>query len=174
LTGVSAYHAHRLRVLHLPIPALTSILSLFLPILQAVFSLRLSISSSAFATTALDAAYSLSTLDVLLIGLATFQASPEILSCTLDTQWAAWFQTKHDRPIRDIQNMLECCGLHSTRDRAFPFPDRTHTANACVEAYSRDAACGTQWMGRARGALMFFAGLGVVGLVLKVWFCCLS
>ncbi|OKO91123.1 hypothetical protein PENSUB_13112 [Penicillium subrubescens] len=53
-----------------------------------------------------------------------------ILSCNLDQQWQGFFQSKNSHAIRSIQDELQCCGLKSLHDRAWPFKDQSHGDNA--------------------------------------------
>lgn len=60
---------------------------------------------------------------------------------------------------------FECCGFISTRDRAYPFPDAQHTANACVEQYSYTSPCAPALEAAThQAALTFF--LTLLGVIL--------
>lgn len=75
----------------------------------------------------------------------THMIPPNDLSCHLERQWSWLFSNKNADVIRRIQDRHQCCGLHSVRDRAWPFPDRSHTAAACLEAFGRQRSCFGGW-----------------------------
>ena len=77
------------------------------------------------------------------------------------------FVHKNERAIRAIQDALECCGLRSLRDDAWPFPGDGRGAGACVEMYGRTRACEGPWMGRSRMVLGTAVGIAVVMVVGK-------
>jgi hypothetical protein len=109
----------------------------------------------------------LSTLDGILIALAGSDLRPRVQQCLLGDRWAGAFHAKNEGLIRALQEALQCCGLRSSRDRAWPFPDRTHAADACVVRYGYDRSCEALWMQRERGVLVGMVAVGVVGLVVK-------
>ncbi|KAH6688507.1 tetraspanin [Plectosphaerella plurivora] len=88
---------------------------------------------------------------ILTTALATYllqQAFPgDAQSCHLATRWQRLFAAKDASAIRRIQNALECCGLNSVRDRAWPFPEGRGGGGAgrCVERFDRDTACAGPW-----------------------------
>src|SRR5271170_5734185 len=76
------------------------------------------------------------------------QGHPEI--CTFDTHSILIFQ-------------FECCGFLTTRDRAYPFPDGHHTADACVEQYGYHDPCAPALEAAThRAAIAFFLTLVAV------------
>jgi hypothetical protein len=98
----------------------------------------------------------------------THIAPPGDLTCGLDRQWARLFSSKNAQAIRSIQDRHQCCGLHSVVDRAWPFPDRSHTASSCVEAFDRQRSCLGGWRRdeQIAGGLMLFVAVSV--FLLKV------
>jgi hypothetical protein len=87
---------------------------------------------------------------ILTTALATYllqQAFPgDAQSCHLATSWQRLFAAKDGPAIRRIQDALECCGLNSVRDRAWPFPEgRSGNAGRCVERFDRHIACAGPW-----------------------------
>ncbi|KAJ5100787.1 hypothetical protein N7456_006839 [Penicillium angulare] len=68
-----------------------------------------------------------------------------ILSCNLDQQWQAFFQSKNSHAIRSIQDEFQCCGLRSLHDRAWPFKDRNHGDNACELQLGYQRSCFAPW-----------------------------
>ncbi|KAF2470804.1 uncharacterized protein BDR25DRAFT_261987 [Lindgomyces ingoldianus] len=105
-----------------------------------------------------------STVVITLLG--THAAPPSGLNCGLEGRWRELFKQKDSEAIRTIQDAFKCCGLLNPHDQAWPFPDKTHNAHACEEAFGRTNGCLNAWKGeeqRVAGILM-----AVVGLVF-VW-----
>ena len=98
----------------------------------------------------------------------THVAPPSELTCGLERQWSALFSDKNAEAIRRIQEQFQCCGFRSVQDRAWPFPDRDHTAKACVEAFGRSSSCLGGWrqMEQVTGGLILL--VAVVTFLLKV------
>jgi hypothetical protein len=69
------------------------------------------------------------------------------------------FRAKDAKNIRAIQDVLECCGFNSVRDRAYPFGQ----PSACAETYGRTQSCAQAW----KGAMQTSAGIDF-GVVLAV------
>lgn len=84
-----------------------------------------------------------------------------ILSCVLEQSWAAMFRAHDAAGIRRVQDGLDCCGLNSVRDRAYPFPGSA--PSTCAETYGRTVACAGPW----RRATQTNAGVDF-GVVLAV------
>ncbi|KAK5083585.1 hypothetical protein LTR05_006088 [Lithohypha guttulata] len=55
------------------------------------------------------------------------------------------FENKDANSIRSIQTRLQCCGLNSMHDRAWPFPSRGVDARACERNQGYTVACGNMW-----------------------------
>jgi hypothetical protein len=72
--------------------------------------------------------------------------------------------SKNAQAIRAIQDALNCCGLRSTVDRAWPFRDARHEVTACQEAFGRARSCFEGW----RGAERRVAGV-ILGVVVVNW-----
>lgn len=83
------------------------------------------------------------------------------LRCTLESIWMTMYKAHNGRSIRRIQDALECCGLNSVRDRAYPFGDRA--PSTCAQTYDRSASCRVPWM----RAMQTSAGIDV-GVVIAV------
>lgn len=97
--------------------------------------------------------------------LATFLLEGTIssvaLNCVLDNQWMRMFRAQDGESIRLIQDTLNCCGLNSVKDRAYPFPHGSSgKPSPCAETYGRTMACKQPW----RAAMQSSAGVdfGVV------------
>ncbi|KAL7951012.1 hypothetical protein V8C42DRAFT_136194 [Trichoderma barbatum] len=65
------------------------------------------------------------------------------VECLLDNQWKRLFRAHDGESIRLIQDTLNCCGLNTVKDRAFPFPPAD--ANTCAKTFGRDHACRGPW-----------------------------
>ncbi|KAI9788028.1 MAG: hypothetical protein M1835_002518 [Candelina submexicana] len=70
---------------------------------------------------------------------------PSGLKCSLDETWMNLFNQKNSGAINRIQNTYKCCGLHSIRDKAWPFPDKYHGADACVKTLGWQKSCFGDW-----------------------------
>ncbi len=107
--------------------------------------------------------------DTIIATLAlTYMAPPSDLKCHLEGQWAWLFSNKNVEVIRRIQDRHQCCGFNSVQDRAWPFPDRSHAAMACHEAFGRQRSCFGGWRQdeQITGGLILL--VAVVSFLLKV------
>ncbi|KAL7809847.1 hypothetical protein V8C44DRAFT_333614 [Trichoderma aethiopicum] len=82
------------------------------------------------------------------------------VECLLDNQWMRMFRAHDGESIRLIQDTLNCCGLNTIKDKAFPWPKTGQKYSACAEMFGRNQACRGPW----RAALRSSAGadFGVV------------
>ena len=98
----------------------------------------------------------------------THMAPPSELVCGLERRWGALFSTKDADTIRRIQEQFRCCGFRNVQDRAWPFPDRRHSARACVEAFGRSSGCLGGWrqMEQITGGLILL--VAIMTFLLKV------
>ena len=98
----------------------------------------------------------------------THMVPPANLTCPLERQWESLFSSKNVEVIRRIQDRHKCCGLRNKHDKAWPFPDKRHTVNACAETFNRERGCLGEW----RKDVQITAGLlllvAVVVFLLKV------
>jgi hypothetical protein len=108
-----------------------------------------------------------STVVITLLG--THAAPSSGLDCGLRKRWETLFKTKDSTAIKKIQDAFSCCGLANPRDMAWPFPDRSHDARACENAFGRSNGCLSAWKAEEQQ----IAGLliGVVGMVF-IWQVC--
>lgn len=98
--------------------------------------------------------------------LATLSA-PDVASMNLqnwrvEQQWDHFFRSKNENAIKSIQDQLHCCGLHSMRDRAWPFPSRDTDAGTCEKTSGFETRCGTMLANR----LCMAAAVDLTGSVL--------
>ncbi|KAL2117151.1 hypothetical protein VTJ04DRAFT_9319 [Mycothermus thermophilus] len=87
--------------------------------------------------------------------LTTLLASPlpttsPVTSCLLTTHWTSLFRARRADAIRAIQDALTCCGLHTTRDMAWPFPPSggdqgKEAARQCETHFGRHQPCLPVW-----------------------------
>lgn len=177
---------HTANTHNLPIPILDKILALALPLTQLIAVVLLACgcrtadffsppSSSAVRTrrqqlkaVAAFVLWLLSALDAVLLSTSAVALDNEGMDCTLERTWLKWYTHKNTEAIRSIQDRYECCGLRSIVDRAWPFPDKTHSVHACEQTYGRTQSCLAQWTTNARGVLASFTAIGAASLVLKV------
>ncbi|KAJ5873625.1 uncharacterized protein N7473_013184 [Penicillium subrubescens] len=91
-----------------------------------------------------------------------------ILSCNLDQQWQGFFQSKNSHAIRSIQDELQCCGLKSLHDRAWPFKDQSHGDNACELQLGYQKSCFASWREQQQNkSWMIFAAI-IFGFAAKM------
>jgi hypothetical protein len=99
--------------------------------------------------------------------LAGTYITPESnLDCRLQDRWRSLFQQRDSHRIRTIQDALDCCGLRSTKDMAFPFPASGKDPEMCRLTYGRSQNC----MGRWRAEEQKIAAiLLVVDVLIVLW-----
>lgn len=92
--------------------------------------------------------YLLPLLPFTILILSLVEAWPsQFAACGLETHWSHLFRTKNEFAIRTIEQGLQCCGLNSLVDRAFPFPSATHgiDAAACERTLGYTRRCLEPW-----------------------------
>jgi hypothetical protein len=89
--------------------------------------------------------------------------------CTLQARWQALYRQKDAGSITQLQDLLQCCGFKSSRDMEWPFPDRSHGADACEARFERHMGCADRWEEKQRtvALLMVLVAIGV-GLLLML------
>ncbi|KAL5116003.1 hypothetical protein ACEQ8H_006121 [Pleosporales sp. CAS-2024a] len=102
-----------------------------------------------------------STVVITLLG--THAAPPSGLDCGLHQRWQQLFKDKDANAIRTIQDAFSCCGLANSRDMAWPFPSRSHGANACEVAFGRHHGCHDAWKAEEQHVAAIL--IAVVGMV---------
>ena len=171
---------YRIRAFSLPISTVTATATIILPVITGVTlrgAQRLSIrASGSNARAKMSFSWSAITVFVLLIiyetAIATLalthMAPPSDVICGLERRWGSLFSNKNADAIRRIQEQFQCCGFRKVQDRAWPFPDKRHTARACVEAFDRSNSCLGGWrqMEQVTGGLILLIAL--VTFLLKV------
>lgn len=183
LTLLSAYSMHTARLHTLPIPRTLSAFTLALPLISGLIissittlpsSQPLLLKSKKPTRHPQWQNYALLLLTILSTVLATLSGthlpSSATQTCTLDTKWQSMFSQHDGKSIQRIQDAFNCCGLHSIRDKAFPFPSKNIGVDACSKTFGRTKSCFNDWRGEEKKV----AGLGLVvvfGVVL--WEVCL-
>ena len=93
---------------------------------------------------------------------------PASLICPLERQWELLFSSKNVEVIRRIQDRHKCCGLRNKHDKAWPFPDKRHTVNACTETFNRERGCLGEWRKDTQITAGLLLLVAVVVFLLKV------
>ena len=159
--------------LYLSIPTFPNVLAIVLPVFSfLVFTYNYSSTKEWFVLRFLPRSAGLVVLaifDTILAAVAATMLQPGLLECSLDSRWSKLFNTKNVRAIKGIQEAFNCCGLHSTVDRAWPFQDIHRSARACIELYKkRDQSCEQPWKQQQRKVLGIWLAIGLSGLFVKV------
>ncbi|KAF2723984.1 hypothetical protein K431DRAFT_241534 [Polychaeton citri CBS 116435] len=171
LTVVAAYVLQQINRFSIPIPNILTALTVALPPLVGIavsslnaFDEHLS-TKSRVPTSQIQHTIILvfTVYEAIIATLAGVHLSPQTnLRCGLQDKWRALYMAKDTAALKTIQNALRCCGFESMKDMAWPFPDKTHKADACMIRYAgeRDRSCLGPWRSRERsmaGLLMFVA-----------------
>ena len=146
---VSRVVLYRIRYLSLPVSQVTAVATLLVPPVTGL-SLR---QSRDVAFSGKTRGRFAMTVTVLLIiyytVIVTLSMShmvpPNNLTCGLEQQWLRLFTAKDQNAIKRIQDSHQCCGLHSAKDKAWPFPDGNHGSDACLNAFGRKKPCFGDW-----------------------------
>lgn len=93
-----------------------------------------------------------------------------IVTCSLEQQWQSYFHTRDSRAIRTIQDGLQCCGLRSTHDRAWPFKDSTHGDNACELQFGYQRSCLGTWEETEQSVAWMVFTAAVLAFIVKVFY----
>lgn len=105
--------------------------------------------------------------EAVLATLAGTHISPPLsLDCGLRERWQALFRAKDEERVRMIQDSFQCCGLESTRDMAWPFPQAGRGADACERMFEGRDRCLEPWKAEERKVAVF---LLVVPVAVFVW-----
>ncbi|KAI7354450.1 hypothetical protein KC354_g11121 [Hortaea werneckii] len=142
LTVLAAFALHHSHVYSLPIPDIVCALALALPplagvALETVLSLdsHLARKGQVHASRIFQATVAAFLIyETVVATLAGVYVSPfGGMRCALKDRWAALRSAKDADSIRKIQDAFNCCGLMSTKDMAWPFPDKAHPeADRCM------------------------------------------
>ncbi|KAL6861029.1 hypothetical protein J3F83DRAFT_747124 [Trichoderma novae-zelandiae] len=162
LFGVAAVvHFHSAH-LSLPISPVITILTVLLPIISLL-------NSYIYPTLLHSARHSshplhrlsptiLQTLQGLLTAVLATLLFEDVLpsatvECLLDNQWLRMFRAHDGESIRMIQDTLNCCGLNSLVDRAYPFPKPgDNNKSLCGDMFGRAQSCRAPWRAALRSS----------------------
>ncbi|SLM41350.1 Tetraspanin, EC2 domain [Lasallia pustulata] len=168
-TILGAYNWSRSTALSLPIPALANFLATIIPLLNYLcFLFTLKGPKTPTRIPPIEALGLLPLLDTILITLASSQLPHDAVPCLLDRRWRALFQAKNSRAIRSVQDSFNCCGFVSPVDKAWPFPDHEHGANACMMAFHRTKGCLASWRREEQMVLGVGITIGALSLLGKL------
>ncbi|RDL36032.1 Uncharacterized protein BP5553_06644 [Venustampulla echinocandica] len=149
LTAVAGYSFSKIRSLSLPIPEALALFTVVLPIItgisvQSAYGIiqRSTRKKKHQIAIPLIAVVGFQLYETIVATLAlTHMLPPSSLRCGLETKWGNLYRSKNAEAIRRIQDSLNCCGLNSVRDRAFPFGSPSH----CDEVFGRSNSCFGEW-----------------------------
>ncbi|EED17967.1 hypothetical protein TSTA_117470 [Talaromyces stipitatus ATCC 10500] len=111
---------------------------------------------------------SLTLLPVVIATLTATYVSPSDNNCHLEQAWQEYYHNKDVNSIRTIQDQLQCCGLRSTRDRAWPFKDANHGDNACERTTGYTQSCLQPWSEQERRVAVLVLVAAVLGWGIKL------
>ncbi|QSZ30805.1 hypothetical protein DSL72_000363 [Monilinia vaccinii-corymbosi] len=141
LTAIAGYSYSRIRSLSLPVSQALALFTVVLPLATGV-SIQGAVGLIQRANKKEQNQLTLPLIAVIGFQLVyetvvatlalTYMIPPKSLQCGLDDTWQSLFSSKDERKIRAIQDALNCCGLHSVYDRAYPFRTNAHAAGNCV------------------------------------------
>lgn len=98
----------------------------------------------------------------------TYILPPSALKCGLNEKWQLLFVQKDWDAIRAIQDALDCCGLNSVVDRAFPFVPSGRSN--CTEIFGRNKSCFADWRKAEQTNAGLFLLVAFVVFLIKVLF----
>ncbi|PYH80250.1 hypothetical protein BO82DRAFT_403482 [Aspergillus uvarum CBS 121591] len=168
----------RTKTLSLPLPPILPILTtLLVPYTLATLTAttllkRTASPKSTLLLPILNTLHTLLSTILLTLTLHHLNTTEGIKTCTLDQTWQGYFHARDAGTIRRIQDTLQCCGLRSVRDRAWPFKDKAHGDDACVLQLGYTRSCAGVWRGEEVQALwLLVVVVGVCGgLRIAFWF----
>lgn len=82
----------------------------------------------------------------------------------MNNRWQGLWRDRNGEAIRLIQDTLNCCGLNSLVDRAYPIK----APKSCAEMFGRDQVCRGPWRSALRGSAGADLGIVIAVGVLQV------
>ncbi|KAI9158332.1 hypothetical protein HJFPF1_06325 [Paramyrothecium foliicola] len=151
LSAVAVFVHFRVHSLSLPVSPVVTILTATLPIASIANALlypsllkdaRSSNRLYKIFPTILQSLQIISTtiLATLLSGTAV---STAISDCGLELEWMTLFRSHDASSIKQIQDILNCCGFNTLKDRAYPFPGQS--PSTCAALNGRHQPCKGLW-----------------------------
>ncbi|KAF2093245.1 hypothetical protein NA57DRAFT_61758 [Rhizodiscina lignyota] len=180
LTAVASYALHSIRYYSLPIPTVLSALTVGLPAIaglsiESITEFRRRPPTLALTSKSPGERQNYVTITVIILLIletvlatlsGTYLAPAGSLTCPLNDQWQKLFHTKNARAIKRVQDALNCCGLHSLMDKAWPFPTKHVSPDTCSKRYDRSNTCFAGWRAEEQKA----AGMILLVVVLVfIW-----
>lgn len=173
---------NKIQTLSLPISSVTAVATLLLPILNGggIGGAQYLVTGSGTSNRERKAPQSWLIIFTLLflviyeavIATLTFVhiAPPSDLVCGLERTWGRLYSNKDEWAIKRIQEVHQCCGLHTVKDKAWPFADKKldRGNDACLKAFGRQKACLGEWRRdeQISAGLLFMVALTLI--LLKV------
>ncbi|KAM3071538.1 hypothetical protein ACMFMG_009418 [Clarireedia jacksonii] len=154
LTVIAGYSYYQIRTLSLPISQALALFTIVLPLVTGISTRgvrgllqRRNSNEQNELTLPLIAVIGFQLIyETVVATLAlTYMIPPETLNCGLNEKWQKMFDDKNARSIRGVQDSLNCCGLHSVVDRAWPFLNNAHDKGSCVDITNRSKNCFGAW-----------------------------
>ncbi|KAF2760559.1 hypothetical protein EJ05DRAFT_498518 [Pseudovirgaria hyperparasitica] len=177
-TALVAYALYEINARSLPIPTVLGAITLALPVFSglSVETVRAtnrrrrrllgSRQASPFISN-LVPLFCLTIIEAVLATLAGTHIAPSgDLRCGMERRWQDMFHRKDGNHIRAIQDAFQCCGLASSHDMAWPFPDKQHTARSCEETFGRTKGCMGDWR---KDEQQIAAILLIVPIIVFLW-----
>ncbi|KAJ8070698.1 hypothetical protein OCU04_001069 [Sclerotinia nivalis] len=177
LTVVAIYSYSQIRLLSLPISQALALFTIVLPLVTGISTQgaigliqRANKKEQNQLTLPLIAVIGFQLIyETVVATLAlTHMIQPNSLHCGLEDKWQKFFSAKNEGKIKAIQDALNCCGLHSVFDKAWPFRKDVHGPGSCVDLTNRSQSCFGTW----RQAEQINAGLllivAIVIFIIKV------
>ena len=167
-----SYSMYNINANSLPVSTLLEILTIGYPIVVGLFVTLISTLNSNVKKNSQFRTKIAPTITLVLIVYGTAVATllgthigpADSLTCSLDERWLHLFRNKDENTIRRIQAQFQCCGLHSVRDKAWPFPSRGVSNDACANSFNRSKSCFGDWRAEEQKS----AGLALLVVILTV------
>jgi hypothetical protein len=88
----------------------------------------------------------------------------DTVECLMKNRWLGLWRDRNGEAIRLIQDTLNCCGLNSLKDMAYPISD----SKTCAAIFGRDQVCRGPWRSALRGSAGADFGIVIAVGVLQV------
>lgn len=112
---------------------------------------------------------------ILLVIIDTFVVTQAInnipintISCPLERIWHGYYNNKDVKSIKTIQDALNCCGLKTLKEQAWPFSGEKTPANTCATMFNRHTPCFDPWSKKHQLSAGMFTAVAIVTLMSKV------
>ncbi|EDO01546.1 predicted protein [Sclerotinia sclerotiorum 1980 UF-70] len=176
LTVVAIYSYSQIRLLSLPISQALALFTIVLPLVTGISTQgaigliqRANKKEQNQLTLPLIAVIGFQLIyETVVATLAlTYMIPPNSLHCGLEDKWQKLFSTKNEGNIKAIQDTLNCCGLHSVFDKAWPFRKDVHGPGNCVDLTNRSQSCFGSWRQAEQVNAGLFLIVAIVIFIIK-------